>query len=67
MKLIKKIYEILNLCKDFEVGYTSLIKNCMIIDYNGRRYVVNFTEILNPSESIFDDLNKLEQYTNKTQ
>lgn len=64
MNLIRKIYEILNLCKDFDVGFTSLIPNCMIIDYNGRRYAVNFTEILNPSESIFDDLGKLGQYTN---
>lgn len=62
MNLIRKIYEILNLCKDFEVGYNSACKDSMIIDYNGRRYAVNFIEITNPSESIFDDLGKLNQY-----
>ena len=62
MKLILKIYEILNLCKDFDVGFNSSVKDCMIIDYNGRRYAVNFTEITNPDENMFNDLGRLDQY-----
>ena len=62
MKLIRKIYEILNLCKDFEVGFTSLVPNCMIVDYQEKRYAVTFTEISNPKESVFDDLGKLDQF-----
>ena len=62
MKLIRKIYEILNLCKDFEVGFTSLVPICMIVDYQEKRYAVTFTEISNPKESVFDDLGKLDQF-----
>lgn len=62
MKLIRKIYEILNLCKDFEAGYNSVCKDSMIIDYNRRRYAVNFTEITDPDVNIFNDLGKLDQY-----
>lgn len=62
MKIITKIYEILNLCKDFEAGFNTECKNCMIIDYDGRRYAVNFTEINNPDANIFNDLGKLKDY-----
>ena len=62
MKIIRKLYEILNLCKDFEVGYNSACKDSMIIDYNGRRYAVNFTEITNPDKNMFNDLGRLDQY-----
>ena len=62
MKLIQKLHQILNLCKGFEVGYSSGDKNHMIIDYEGKRYAVKIAEIENPSEDVFEDISKLKYY-----
>ena len=44
-ELINKLYTVLNLIKDFDVGYGEDRKDQMIIDYKGKRYMITFTEL----------------------
>ena len=49
-ELIIKLSDILNLMKDFSAGYSSLSSDEMMIDYKGKRYIINFDEICNSDE-----------------
>lgn len=63
-ELITKVHQILNLSKDFEVGYStkSMDLGYMLIEYKGKRYAVKATEISNPSENIVDDMDRVQYY-----
>ena len=49
-KLILKIFEVLNMIKDFKAGYSTKSGNQMMIDYNGIRYMVTFEELCTADE-----------------
>lgn len=51
-----KIFDILNMIKGFEVGYTSNVKDKIIIDYEGERYVVHFEKVENPNKNMYEDI-----------
>ena len=57
-RLILALNDILSKMKDFDCGYTTDNKNQMIVDFKGNRYVLSLTEVVNPSEDIFDDIDK---------
>jgi hypothetical protein len=63
-KAIIKLHEVLNLLKGFEAGYgsDSLSQGKMLIEYEGKRFVLELREIPNPSENIFDDIRNLKYY-----
>ena len=48
--VIAKISDILNQMKDFQAGYSTLSSDEMMIDYKGKRYIVNFDKICNSDE-----------------
>lgn len=56
--LIIKLSEVLNLIKNFCTGYTSSVKDKIIIEYKDKRYVAEFREIDN-KEDIFKSLDKI--------
>lgn len=60
-EIITKLHEVLNMIKGFTAGYSSATfeDGYMMIEYNGKRYVVKLTEIQNPSENPVDDLDRL--------
>lgn len=62
MELIGKLHEVLNLIKDFNAGYSTrnMDKGLMMIEYKGKRYAVKVSEIKNPSENPFKDVDNLE-------
>ena len=62
MELIGKLHEVLNLIKDFSAGYSTrnMDKGLMMIEYKGKRYAVKVSEIKNPSENPFNDVDNLE-------
>lgn len=57
-ELIMALNDTLSRIKGFDCGYTTDNKNEMIIDYNGKRCVMSLKEVENPSEDIFDDIDK---------
>lgn len=61
-ELITKIHQVLSLVKDFRVGYStkSIDDGYMLIEYKGKRYAVKVAEISNPSENIFDDMDRVQ-------
>lgn len=44
-KLIIDIHKILNLMKDFTAGHSTESPDQMMIDYQGKRYMVTFEEL----------------------
>lgn len=62
MELIGKLHEVLNLIKNFSAGYSTrnMDKGLMMIEYKGKRYAVKVSEIKNPSENPFTDVDNLE-------
>jgi hypothetical protein len=63
-ELIAKIHQVLNLVKDFKVGYStkSIDDGYMLIEYKGKRYAVKAVEITNPSEDIVKDVERTQYY-----
>lgn len=56
MNIKHELSKILNMVKNFEVGYNSSAKDKLIVDHEGKRYIVSFKEIENPSENMLDDI-----------
>ena len=44
-ELISQLYTVLNLIKDFNVGYSEDRKDQMMIDYKGKRYMITLAEL----------------------
>lgn len=63
-ELITKVHQILNLSKDFEVGYSTknIDEGYMLIEYKGKRYAVKAVEITKPSEDIVKDVEQTQYY-----
>ena len=61
-KVIHALFNALNMLKGFDAGINgkTIRDDKMLIEYNGKRYFVQLTEIQNPSEDIFDDISELE-------
>ena len=57
-KLFDMIHRIMNNIKGFTVGY-SVTDNKMMFDYDGKRYVAEFREVVNPSEDMVDDMRRI--------
>jgi len=53
-----KLYEIFNMIKGFEAGYTSKSDNKLILDYDGDRYILTLEKIDNPSDDMLKDIDK---------
>lgn len=64
LSLVQKLHNILNLVKDFEAGYSSdtAENGKMLIIYKGKRYFLKLQEVDNPSDSVFDDIDKLKYF-----
>lgn len=62
MEVIGKLHEVLNLIKDFSAGCSTrnMDNGLMMIEYKGKRYAVKVSEIKNPSENPFKDIDNLE-------
>lgn len=60
-ELIIKLHEVLNLIKDFTVGYgnNSLRDGRMLIVYKGKRYAVRIVEFENPSDNDWKNIDNL--------
>lgn len=56
--LIRKLYNVLLMIKDFTPGYTTACKDKMIVYYKDEAYVLALTKIEEPSENPMDDINK---------
>lgn len=56
--LFDMIHRIMNNIKGFTVGY-SVTDNKMMFEYDGKRYVAEFREIVNPSEDMVDDMRRI--------
>lgn len=57
-ELILALNDSLSRMKGFDCGYTTDNKNQMIVNYKEKRYVLSLKEVENPSEDIFDDIDK---------
>lgn len=58
-ELIIETHRILNLIKSFTAGYSTTVKDQMIIDYKDKRYMVTFEELCNvEDEEMIDTMNK---------
>lgn len=44
-ELIHNVHMVLNLIKDFVVGYSTMSYDQIMIDYKGKRYMVTFEEL----------------------
>ena len=53
-----EIHGILNKVKGFRVCYAPAEKK-LLVEYEGKRFVAEFREIENPSESIIDDMKRI--------
>ena len=51
-----KLAEMIHCLKGFDTGYTTNCDNKIIVDYEGKRYIVSFEEIKSPNENIFKDI-----------
>ena len=62
MEIVARLHEVLNMIKDFSAGYSTrnMDKGLMMIEYKGKRYAVKVSEIKNPSENPFTDVDNLE-------
>lgn len=59
LEIIRKIANILEQMKGFDTGYTTGVKDKMLLDYEGKRYILSIKEIEEPSEDMSDDLDKI--------
>lgn len=59
LNIIVKLTEILNMIKGFEAGCSTRFPDKMIIDLEGKRYVIQIHEVKHKSDSILDDLDRL--------
>lgn len=57
-KLFDKIHRFMNEVKGFTVGY-SITDKKMLFDLDGKRYVAEFREVMNPSEDMVDDMRRI--------
>ena len=57
-KLFDMIHRIMNNIKGFTAGY-SVTDNKMMFDYDGKRYVAEFREVVNTSEDMVDDTRRI--------
>jgi len=58
-ELIIEVHRMLNLIKGFTAGYTTTVKDQMMIDYKDKRYMVTFEELCNvEDEEMIDTMNK---------
>lgn len=57
-KLFDMIHRIMNNIKGFTVGY-SVTDNKMMFEYDGKRYVAEFREVVNQSEDMVDDMRRI--------
>lgn len=57
-ELILKIQDNLERLKGFNCGSIPENLREMIVEYEGRRFILSIREIVNPSEDIFDDMDK---------
>ena len=60
-ELIIKLHEVLNLIKDFTIGYgsNSLRDGRMLIVYKDKRYAVRIVEFENPSDNDWKNIDNL--------
>ena len=57
--MIIDIHTILNLMKDFVVGYSTKSSDQMMIDYKGKRYMATFEELCDvEDEEMFKTMSK---------
>lgn len=56
--MLWKIFEILNLMKDFKVGYDPQNEK-MLIEFKGERYVVEGHKVEYPSADMVEDLRRI--------
>ena len=61
-EIIIKLFEVLNLIKGFTYGYSTrtMCDGKALIEYNGKRYVLELREIEHPSKDISKDLMNLQ-------
>ena len=58
-ELKNEMHTVLNLIKDFDVGYTGAVDNQIMIDYKGKRYMITIEELCNTEdESMFNTMCK---------
>jgi hypothetical protein len=55
-KMIRRISSILGEMRDIETGTASSNDTQMLLDYEDKRFIVTFTEIDNPNEDMFKDI-----------
>lgn len=60
--IILDLHKSLNMLKGFNASYSTKTSHQgkMLIEHQGKRYVLELREIKNPSEDIFDDIDNLE-------
>lgn len=60
--IIHALFDALTIIKGFDAGINSktIRDGKMLIEYNGKRYAVQLTEIKEQSDDIIDDIAKLE-------
>lgn len=56
--MVFKLSLILDMLKGISTGTSSNSPNSMIMDFNDKRYLVDFIEIKEKSETMFEDINK---------
>jgi len=56
--VIFALADILAYMKDFNSGYMSDVNDKMLIDYEGKRFLVSFKEIENPDIDMYLDMKK---------
>jgi hypothetical protein len=59
IKMLHKIYEVMDSIKGFSVGY-SIQEKKMMFDFDGKRYVAEFREVENPAENPLEDMRRIE-------
>lgn len=57
-KVIQALSNVLSMIKGFDTGTTSRTDNKMILDYEGKRYVLTLTEVKEPDENMHEDIEK---------
>lgn len=57
-EIIMDLHSKLNQFKGYEAGYSSRCDDSMIIDKDGKRYLITIEEIEKPSEEMLDDIKR---------
>ena len=58
MQLFSEIHKFMNYVKGFTVGY-SISDRKMMFEYNGKRFVAEFREVVAPAENMIDDMRRI--------